>query len=57
MPALMYVIGETVTGNLGTIGLLPMVLNLAIYYLLYSGVWIKFPKKKETEEAHDRRSL
>ena len=25
--------------------------------ILYSGVWIKFPKKKETEEPHDRRSL
>ena len=38
IPAMMYGIGETVTGNLFSIGWLPMVLNLVIYYFLYLGV-------------------
>ena len=46
MPALMYVIGETVTGNLKFIGFLAMVLNLAVYYLLYAGVLAVFRTTK-----------
>ena len=37
---------------------LPLVQDKSILdNILYGGVWIKFPKKKETEESHDRRSL
>ena len=46
IPALMYVIGETVTGNLGYIGPLPAVLNLAVYYLLYIGLLVIFRTTK-----------
>ena len=38
IPAIMYGIGETVTGNLFSIGWIPMLLNLVIYYFLYLGV-------------------
>ncbi len=46
VPALMYVIGETVTGNLGSIGPVPTVLNLVIYYLLYIGMFLLFRTTK-----------
>lgn len=46
VPAVMYLIGETVTGNLGRIGLVPAVCNLAIYYLLYTGVLLIFRTTK-----------
>lgn len=46
VPAVMYLIGETVTGNLGFIGPVPAVCNLAIYYLLYGGVFFIFRTTK-----------
>lgn len=46
MPGLMYVIGETIMGNLAYIGWVPMLLNVSIYYLLYTGalVWFRTTK-------------
>lgn len=46
VPALMYLVGETVTGNLGFIGPVPAICNLAIYYLLYIGVFLLFRTTK-----------
>ena len=46
VPAAMYLIGETVTGNIGFIGPVPAICNLAIYYLLYIGVLVIFRTTK-----------
>lgn len=39
MPAMVFVAAETVMGNLGFIDPLCIVLNLAVYYMLYLGVY------------------
>ncbi len=46
MPALMFVVAETVMGNLAFIDPLCVVLNLAIYYMLYLGVYVVFRTTK-----------
>lgn len=46
MPAFMFVVAETVMGNLGSIDPLCVVLNLAIYYMLYLGVFTVFRTTK-----------
>ena len=46
VPAAMYLIGETVMGNLGCIGPVPAMCNLTIYYLLYLGVFLIFRTTK-----------
>lgn len=46
IPALVYIIGETVTGNLGYIGPVLAVLNLVVYYLLYIGLVLLFRTTK-----------
>lgn len=46
VPLLMFVIAETVTGNLSSITPLCVILNLVIYYLLYLGVLAVFRTTK-----------
>lgn len=46
MPAMMFVVAETVMGNLKFIDPLCVVLNLAIYYMLYLGVYTVFRTTK-----------
>lgn len=46
MPAMVFVAAETVMGNLGSIDPLCIVLNLAVYYMLYLGVYTIFRTTK-----------
>ncbi len=46
MPAMMFVLAETVMGNLEYISGLCVVLNLAIFYMLYLGVYAVFRTTK-----------
>ncbi len=46
MPAVMFALAETVMGNLGYISRLCIVLNLALFYMLYIGVYVVFRTTK-----------
>ena len=41
-PFFMFLAAETVTGNLFLIKPVGIVLNLAVYYLIYIGAWVLF---------------
>lgn len=47
-PFLMFLAAETVTGNLMLITPVGFILNLALYYLIYLGVWIIFGTSRGT---------
>ena len=46
LPALMFIVAETVMGNLAYIDPLCVVWNLLIYYMLYLGVFVIFRTTK-----------